>query len=98
MLENLRLDSVEKQALLNAIKDVPEEVYLFGSRLDLNKKGGDIDILIYSKENSLDLSLKISRRFFMQCEEKIDVVVFDKDNLSEEQKAFINTLRLNKIK
>ncbi len=98
MLENVRIDSVEKRALLHAIKDVDDEVYILGSRLDPDTRGGDIDVLIFSKQNSLNLSLKVARRFFLQCEEKIDVLVFDKDNLSNEQKAFINTLKLIRVK
>ncbi|MCX6150749.1 MAG: nucleotidyltransferase domain-containing protein [Ignavibacteriales bacterium] len=98
MLENIRIDAAEKRALLYAIKDITEEVYLFGSRLNSLKKGGDIDILIFSTQNSLDLSRKISRKFFMECEEKIDVLVLNKENLTEEQKAFINTIKPVRIK
>ena len=85
------------KALQNAIKDKKLEIYLFGSRADDNQKGGDIDILVYSKENPLRLSMQISKEFFLECEEKIDVVVVDKDNMTLEQKAFISTLNLKKI-
>lgn len=98
MLENVRMDTLEKQALMNALHDVNEEVYLFGSRLDLKKKGGDIDILVFSGKNNLRLSQSISRKFFLECEEKIDVLVFDKQNLSEEEKAFIDSIQLLRIK
>ena len=98
MFENLRLDDSERKALLYAIKDIDDEVFMFGSRLYPDKKGGDIDIMIFSKNDSLKLSMEIRRRFFMQCEEKIDVLVLDKENLSEENKSFINTLNLIKIK
>ncbi len=97
-LENIRLDEYEKNALLFAINDINDEVFLFGSRTYPDKKGGDIDIMIFSKNDSLKLSMEIRRRFFMQCEEKIDVLVLDKENLSEENKSFINTLNLIKIK
>ena len=98
MLENIRLDAAEKYALHEALKDVNDEVYLFGSRLDKNKKGGDIDLLIYSKQNSFLLSQKIKRAFFLNCEEKIDVIVFDKSKLTDDQKAFVNTLVTEKLK
>ena len=98
ILENVRLDNCERRALIRALKDIDDEVYILGSRLELSKKGGDIDLLIFSKRKKLDLSRKISRRFFMECEEKIDVLVLDKENLTEEQKAFISTLNLLRIK
>jgi predicted nucleotidyltransferase len=96
--ENVRLDDSEKLALILALKDVDDEVYIHGSRLELSKRGGDIDLLIFSKRKQLDLSRRIFRQFFMECEEKIDVIVFDKENLTEEQKAFISTLNLLRIK
>ncbi len=92
------MSAEERRALMYAVKDVEEEVYFFGSRLSPHKKGGDIDILIFSSKNSLDLSRKIARQFFLECEEKIDVIVCDRDNLTNEQKAFINTLKLVRIK
>lgn len=74
----MRLDALEKEALRFALNDFKGEVYLFGSRLDETKKGGDIDVLLIPKKkvNPLRLSLKIQARFFSKCEEKIDVVAY----------------------
>lgn len=75
----MRLDAQEKEALRFALKDFEGEVYLFGSRINTAKKGGDIDILLipHKKTNSLKLSLRVQARFFSRCEERIDVVIFD---------------------
>ncbi len=45
MKQEIRLDECERKALKKALKDFKREVYIFGSRFDPNKKGGDIDIL-----------------------------------------------------
>ena len=82
----MRLYPDEKLALDKALEDIDDEVYLFGSRVCNNKKGGDIDILIYSEKNSLKLSQEVSRKFVMELDSKLDVVVFDKNNMTKEQK------------
>jgi len=71
----MRLDALEREALKYALNDFNGDVYLFGSRIDDTKKGGDIDILLVPKErtNTFKLSLGIQRKFFSKCEENIDV-------------------------
>jgi predicted nucleotidyltransferase len=84
----MRLDKYERIALKNALKDFNGTVYLFGSRLDDAKNGGDIDILLlpeHSEEiNPLKLSLKIQTKFFSVCEQNIDVVVYRNHPFCEE--------------
>ena len=94
----MRLDPQEKAALENAIRNVDGEVFLFGSRVEDDKKGGDIDILIFSPQNPFKLSQKVSVDFFKLCEEKIDVVVMNPVNLNEEQRAFLKVIHKKKIK
>ncbi len=74
----MRLDIHEKEALKYALKDFDGDVYLFGSRVDDTKRGGDIDILLIPsrKINPLKLSLRIQAKFFSKCEERIDVVIY----------------------
>ena len=94
----MRLDPVEEQALLHAVRDIPAEgVYLFGSRVDDSRRGGDIDVLIFSEASAFELSRQVAVRFFLECEEKIDVVVMNPQALTQDQKAFLATLRLEKI-
>lgn len=95
-MRNLRLDEQEKAALLYAIEGVGE-VYLFGSRVDDGKKGGDIDILVFTKRPAFAISQQVAVRFFSRCEEKIDVVVMDPDNLTEEQRAFADSIEKVRI-
>lgn len=75
----MRLDEHEKKALKYALKDFHGEIYLFGSRTDNSKRGGDIDILLMPRTTSrpLKLTLDIQRKFFSQCEENIDVLIYN---------------------
>ena len=94
----MRLDPVEHQALMQAIRGIPAEgVYLFGSRVDDARRGGDIDLLIFSEAPAFELSRQVAVKFFVECEEKLDVVVMNPRSLTEEQQAFLATLRLEKI-
>ena len=94
----MRLDRQELNAIKKAIANINDEVYLFGSRVDDTKKGGDIDILIFSQENAFRLSQQVSIKFFMECEEKIDVVVMNQAKLTKEQNAFLNVIKMEKFK
>ena len=94
----MRLDSKQKGALDKAIKGIEDEIYLFGSRVEDTKKGGDIDILIFSEEDPYKLSQSVAIQYFMECEEKIDVIVMDPENLSLEQEAFLNTITKERLK
>lgn len=74
----MRLSEDERKALKKALEGFEGEVYLFGSRLRDDLKGGDIDILLVPSkpENPVELSLRVQTRFFMECEQDIDVLVY----------------------
>jgi len=82
----MRLDMCEKKALAYALRDFEGDAYLFGSRADTAKKGGDIDLLLIPKmkNNPLKLSMQIEAKFFSLCEEKIDVVIYNNSPFCKE--------------
>ena len=70
----VRLDDVEAAALAAAIDGVvAESVELFGSRTDPASRGGDIDVFILTSAPRFETARRVSSRFFMHCEERIDV-------------------------
>jgi uncharacterized protein len=75
----MRITELEKKAIIDAIEstDPNAKVWLFGSRVDDSKKGGDIDIAIFSEKIDRDVMQKIQVRQFI-CdkigEQKIDIV------------------------
>jgi hypothetical protein len=93
---SVRLDADEAAALKHALRDVPGELCLFGSRTDLTRRGGDIDILVLTDQPAFEKSRAIATRFFSRCEERIDVIVFDPAHLSPEQSEFL--ARISKVR
>ena len=79
----MRLTSKQHKAIKKYFIEIFKEgeIYLFGSRVDENRKGGDIDLYLRLKERKnlvvkkLDFLVKLKREIGLQ---KIDVV-FDKN-------------------
>ncbi|GBU21300.1 hypothetical protein R80B4_01189 [Fibrobacteres bacterium R8-0-B4] len=74
----MRITTREKDAIIDAVKSVDPDaaVWLFGSRADDGKKGGDIDIAILSEKiDSVAQKIQV-RRFICDRigEQKIDIV------------------------
>jgi predicted nucleotidyltransferase len=79
----MRITTSEISNLLNSIKcfDEDADVYLFGSRIDDNKRGGDIDIAILSDKIDLKKKIDIKFNFFNDFgEQKLDIVIIDNEN------------------
>ena len=63
--------------------DTKAKLFLFGSRVDDKKKGGDIDLLVVSEKLSFSDKLKIECEMFKHIEEqKIDIIITDDINKS----------------
>ena len=79
----MRISQNEKKVIVDSIltSDPLAKIYLFGSRADDMKKGGDIDILIFSEKIDLSEKIKIKTRIFRKMEEqKIDLLVAKNKN------------------
>jgi len=85
----MRLTNKEIKAITSTFKDIFKsgKIYLFGSRVDDNKKGGDIDLYIQTDdknnlfEKKLNFLVELKRKI---GDQKIDVVISrDKNRLIE---------------
>jgi len=96
--QKARLDDSEIAALSYALEQAPAgEIHLFGSRVDADKKGGDIDLLLFTDADAFETSRLLATRFFSQCEEKIDVIVMNPRQLTEDQVVFLAHIEKVKI-
>jgi len=74
----VRLKSFEINAIKQAVHqlDAAAKIYLFGSRVNMDAKGGDIDLLIFSQQLDYKDKLRIKMKLFEQIEEqKVDIVM-----------------------
>jgi len=75
----MRITEYQKKAIIEAVVNIDPnaKVWLFGSRTDDSKKGGDIDIAIFSEKIDKDIMKKTQvRRFICERigEQKIDII------------------------
>ena len=88
----MRLTKYEIQSIKKAFKEIFEDgkIYLFGSRVYDNKRGGDIDLYICPSKK-LDNIRTIKRNFSIKLDEyigeqKIDIIIAkDKSRLIEKE-------------
>ncbi|HEY3874897.1 MAG TPA: nucleotidyltransferase domain-containing protein [Candidatus Kapabacteria bacterium] len=82
----MRLTSFEQQSIRETVRQfLPNaKVYLYGSRVDDSKRGGDIDIMIVNPEPVLRKTVgEIRWRLWERIgEQKIDILGEQENNLS----------------
>jgi uncharacterized protein len=74
----MRLRKEEILAIKDTVKELDAgcRIILFGSRADDSKKGGDIDLLLYSKKLKFNDKIKILARLNEKLgEQKIDIII-----------------------
>jgi predicted nucleotidyltransferase len=77
----MRLYDFEKEALKEVFKDFKGEIYIFGSRLKENKKGGDIDLILKPVGDlSLQDILKLQAKYYLLTDTEIDILKYDENN------------------
>ena len=77
-LNKIRLEQFQYDAIIRSFKASfleNDHLWIFGSRVDLNKRGGDIDIAIISdKINNLDKRKIRLTLYELMGEQKIDII------------------------
>ena len=92
----MRLSKDEVKFIKKTINSIlKSEIYIFGSRLDDNKKGGDLDIYLIPKEKE-DLTYKVGL-IRMILEEKLLIpvdIVIAKDKTRDIEKEALKGVKL----
>lgn len=97
----MRLTTTEQLLILKAFKEVFKtgKVYLFGSRVDDTKKGGDIDLYLIIDENiknKHELKIKFLTKLEKYLgEQKIDIVIANNTDRYIEQVALRDGIMLD---
>ena len=90
----MRLSKKEIEIIKGTIRQNIDNstIYLFGSRVNENKRGGDIDIFIIADKIDYDTKLKIKAKLHSLLHKPIDIVWhrdFDRDIEKEALKGVI---------
>ena len=87
----MRLSSKEIEIIKKIINDIFGEttIYLFGSRLEENKKGGDVDLFVVTKDKDglLQKKIKALAKLERALYKPVDIVVHKDFNREIEQEA-----------
>jgi predicted nucleotidyltransferase len=97
--EAMRLTKSEIKSIKSTFDEVfgSGDVYLFGSRVDDSKRGGDIDL--YIKTNNIQNKTKQKIEFLAKLkqkigDQKIDVIISSNPNRAIEQEAISDGIKL----
>ena len=95
----MRLSSYEIQSIKETFLEVFKSgsIYLFGSRIDDSKKGGDIDLYIQvnNKDNILTKKIKFLAKLKEKIgDQKIDVIISKDRSNPIEQEALTKGIKL----
>lgn len=91
----MRLSPDEIKAIKETIQSFDSEakIWLYGSRVDDHKRGGDIDLLIFSQILNFNDKLKIKSRLYEKIgEQKIDLLI-----AKDESKPFVRIALENAV-
>ena len=91
----MRLSPDEIKAIKETIQlfDSEVKIWLYGSRVDDHKRGGDIDLLIFSQILNFNDKLKIKSRLYEKIgEQKIDLLI-----AKDESKPFVRIALENAV-
>lgn len=94
----MRLAADEIRALRCALQGVAwQHAWLFGSRVDDARRGGDIDLLLHTREPAFAVAHRVASRYAEAIDGRLDVLAVDPDALSDEQRHFLATLDLEPL-
>lgn len=82
--EAMRLNALELAAIRSTLRglDPLGHIYLYGSRADDARRGGDIDLFLdASKTIDLKSTLTLQYRLSLQCDTKVDLLIKSPDQV-----------------
>ena len=97
----MRLNVSQQNALKQVFGNLPGEVFLFGSRVDMNRKGGDIDILWITDNKefrTLKKEMELTIQFQKILDEKLDLLILPPvDQMTNSEMAFYSSLKIQRL-